>query len=145
MGAAAREAFAALHLGKKVTMRKTVGESDVYLFAGITGDLGPNHCDEEFMRSTPYGHRIAHGVLAVGFMSACSTKVIGDLPPAAVVSYGYDRVRFPKPLFIGDTVTVTYEIVERDEQALKTFAKVTCTTERGDTVAAATHILKVVE
>jgi hypothetical protein len=42
-------------------------------------------------------------------------------------------------------VTVTYEIVERDEQALKTFAKVTCTTERGDTVAAATHILKVVE
>jgi len=145
MGAAAREAFAALHLGKKVTMRKTVGESDVYLFAGITGDLGPNHVDEEFMRKTPYGHRIAHGVLAVGFMSACSTKVIGDLPPAAVVSYGYDRVRFPKPLYIGDTVTVTYEIVERDEATMRTFAKVTATTERGDTVAAATHILKVVE
>ena len=145
MGAAAREAFAALHLGKKVTMRKTVGESDVYLFAGITGDLGPNHVDEEFMRNTPYGRRIAHGVLAVGFMSTCSTKVIGDLPPAAVVSYGYDRVRFPKPLYIGDTVTVTYEIVERDEATMRTFAKVTCTTERGDTVAAATHILKVVE
>jgi len=145
MGAAAMEAFEALHLGKKVTMRKTVGESDVYLFAGITGDLGPNHVDEEFMRKTPYGRRIAHGVLAVGFMSACSTKVIGDLPPAAVVSYGYDRVRFPKPLYIGDTVTVTYEIVERDEATMRTFAKVTATTERGDTVAAATHILKVVE
>ena len=145
MGAAAREAFAALHLGKKATMRKTVGESDVYLFAGITGDLGPNHVDEEFMRKTPYGHRIAHGVLAVGFMSTCSTKVIGDLPPAAVVSYGYDRIRFPKPLFIGDTVTVTYEIVERDEATMRTFAKVTCTTERGDTVAVGTHILKVVE
>ena len=145
MGAAAREAFAALHLGKTATMRKTVGESDVYLFAGITGDLGPNHVDEEFMRKTPYGRRIAHGVLAVGFMSACSTKVIGDLPPAAVVSYGYDRVRFPKPLYIGDTVTVTYEIVERDEATMRTFAKVTATTERGDTVAAATHILKVVE
>lgn len=145
MGAAAREAFAALHLGKKVTMRKTVGESDVYLFAGITGDLGPNHVDEEFMRKTPYGRRIAHGVLAVGFMSTCSTKVIGDLPAAAVVSYGYDHVRFPKPLYIGDTVTVTYEIVERDEATMRTFAKVTATTERGDTVAAATHILKVVE
>ena len=145
MGAAAREAFAALHLGKKVTMRKTVGESDVYLFAGITGDLGPNHVDEEFMRKTPYGRRIAHGVLAVGFMSTCSTKVIGDLPPAAVVSYGYDRVRFPKPLYIGDTVTVTYEIGERDEATMRTFTKVTATTERGDTVAAATHILKVVE
>jgi 3-hydroxybutyryl-CoA dehydratase len=145
MTSAAREAFAALHVGKKATMRKTVGESDVYLFAGITGDLGPNHCDEDFMRKTPYKHRIAHGVLAVGFMSTCSTKVIGDLPPAAVVSYGYDKIRFPRPLYIGDTVTVTYEIVERDEKELKTFAKVTCTTDRGDTVAVGTHILKVVE
>jgi 3-hydroxybutyryl-CoA dehydratase len=78
-------------------------------------------------------------------MSTCSTKIIGDLPPAAVVSYGYDKIRFPRPLYIGDTVTVTYEIVERDEKALKTFAKVTCTTDRGDTVAVGTHILKVVE
>lgn len=145
MTSAAKQAFTALHIGKKATMRKTVGESDVYLFAGITGDLGPNHCDEDFMRNTPYKHRIAHGVLAVGFMSTCSTKVIGDLPPAAVVSYGYDKIRFPRPLYIGDTVTVNYEIVERDEQALKTFARVTCTTERGDVVAAGTHILKVVE
>ena len=145
MTSAAREAFAALHIGKKASMRKTVGESDVYLFAGITGDLGPNHCDEDFMSRTPYKRRIAHGVLAVGFMSTCSTKVIGDLPPAVVVSYGYDKIRFPRPLFIGDTVTVDYEIVERDETALKTFARVTCTTQRGDVVAAGTHILKVVE
>ncbi len=145
MGPAARQAFDALQVGKKVTFRKTVGESDVYLFAGITGDLGPNHCDEAFMRTTRYGRRIAHGVLAVGFMSACSTKIIGDRPPAAVVSYGYDRIRFPRPIYIGDTVEVTYEIVARDEQALKTFATVTCTNERGEVVAAATHILKVVE
>jgi acyl dehydratase len=145
MGPAARQAFDALPVGKKVTFRKTVGESDVYLFAGITGDLGPNHCDEAFMRTTRYGRRIAHGVLAVGFMSACSTKIIGDLPPAAVVSYGYDRIRFPRPIYIGDTLEVTYEIVARDEQALKTFATVTCTNERGEVVAAATHILKVVE
>lgn len=145
MGTAARAAFDELYVGKKVTVRKTIGESDVYLFAGITGDLGPNHVDEDFMRRTPYGRRIVHGALAVGLMSAASTKVIGDTPPAAVVSYGYDRVRFPKPLYIGDTVTVTYEIVERDEAAMKTFARVTCTNERGDVVAAAVHILKVVE
>ncbi len=145
MASAAKEAFDALYVGKKVTARKTVGESDVYLFAGITGDLGPNHVDEQFMRGTPYGRRIAHGALMIGLMSNCSTKIIGDLPPAIVVSYGYDRVRFPRACFIGDTVTVTYEIVERDEQTLKTFAKVTCTTDRGDTVAVATHILKVVE
>ena len=53
MTSTAREAFAALHVGKTATMRKTAGESDVYRFAGITGDLEPNRCDEEFTRNTP--------------------------------------------------------------------------------------------
>lgn len=138
------DAFAALPVGKTVTVRKTVSESDVYLFAGLTGDLSPNHVDEEYMRRTKYGRRIAHGALLVGLMSQASTKIITDLP-GTIVSYGYDRVRFPAPLFLGDTVTITYEIVERDEAAMKTFARVTATSQRGDVVAAATHILKVVE
>ena len=96
------------------------------------------------MKTTTYGRRIAHGALLVGLMSHASTKVITDLP-GTIVSYGYDRVRFPAACFIGDTVTVTYEITGRDEAAMKTFARVTCTTQRGDVVAAATHILKVVE
>jgi 3-hydroxybutyryl-CoA dehydratase len=143
-GGSGKDAFEALPVGRRVTVRKTVGESDVYLFAGITGDHSPNHTDEEYMRSTRYGRRVAHGALAIGFMSAASTKIIEGLP-GTIVSYGYDRVRFPAPLFIGDTVTVTYEIVERDPAALTTFARVTCTTQRGDVVAAATHILKIVE
>jgi acyl dehydratase len=138
------QAFEALPTGKTVTVRKTIGESDVYLFAGITGDLSPNHVDEEYMRTTAYGRRIAHGALLVGLMSQASTKIIQDLP-GTIVSYGYDRIRFPAPCFIGDTVTVTYEIVEREEASMKTWARVTCTTERGSVVAAATHILKVVE
>ena len=139
-----KQAFAALTVGRQVTVRKTVSESDVYLFAGLTGDFSPNHVDEEYMRTTKYGRRIAHGALLVGLMSQASTKIITDLP-GTIVSYGYDRIRFPAPCFLGDTVTVTYEIVERDAAAMKTFARVTCTTERGDVVAAATHILKVVE
>jgi acyl dehydratase len=138
------QAFAALPVGKRVTVRKTIGESDVYLFAGITGDLSPNHVDEDYMRKTTYGRRIAHGALLIGLMSQASTKVIQDLP-GTIVSYGYDRIRFPAPCFIGDTVTVTYEIAERDEPSMRTWARVTCTTERGDVVAAGTHILKVVE
>lgn len=138
-----QQALAALPVGKQVTVRKTVGESDVYLFAGLTGDLSPNHVDEEYMRATPYGRRIAHGALLVGLMSQASTRIIQDLP-GTIVSYGYDRVRFPAPCFIGDTVTVTYEITERDEASGKTWARVLCTTQRGDVVAAATHILKVV-
>ncbi len=139
-----KDAFAALPVGKTVTVRKTVSESDVYLFAGLTGDLSPNHVDEEYMRKTKYGRRIAHGALIVGLMSQASTKIITDLP-GTIVSYGYDRIRFPAPCFLGDTVTVTYEIVERDQAAMKTFARVTATSQRGDVVAAATHILKVVE
>jgi 3-hydroxybutyryl-CoA dehydratase len=142
--ASAKETFARLTVGKKVEVRKTVGESDVYLFAGITGDFARNHVDEEFMRKTRYGHRIAHGALLVGYMSRASTEICAGLD-GTIVSYGFDKIRFPAAAYIGDTVTVTYEIVERDEGALTAFSRVTCTTERGDVVAAATHILKVVE
>ena len=137
-------AMDALPLGKTVTVRKTVGETDVYLFAGISGDFAPNHVDEEYMKRTRYGRRIAHGALMVAYMSQASTKMCAGVP-ATLVSYGYDRIRFPAPGFFGDTVTVTYEIAERDVAAGKTFSKVTCTNQRGEVVAAATHILKVVE
>jgi acyl dehydratase len=140
----ASEHFAALPVGRKVTVSKTVSETDVYLFAGITGDFSPNHVDEAYMRTTPYGRRIAHGALAVGFMSQASTKVLEGLA-GTWVSYGYDRVRFPAPLFLGDTITVTYEVVERDEAARKAFSRVTVTSDAGRVVAAATHILKLVD
>ena len=61
------------------------------------------------------------------------------------MSYGYDRIRFPKPVFIGDTVTVTYEIAEHDPGAGKILSRATCTNQRQEVVAAATHILKIVE
>jgi 3-hydroxybutyryl-CoA dehydratase len=61
--------------GTKVTFSKTVGESDVYLFAGITGDLHANHVNDEYMKKTRYGQRVAHGALLVGFMSNCSTQI----------------------------------------------------------------------
>ena len=142
--ATGKDGFEALTIGRRVTFSKTIAESDVYLFAGITGDFSPNHVDEEYMRKTKYGRRIAHGALAVGFMSNASTKVLEGVP-GTWVSYGYDRIRFPAPLFFGDTITVDYEIVERDPAQRKTFARVTCTTQRGDVVCAATHILKGVE
>ena len=62
-------------LGISATFSKTVGESDVYMFAGITGDFAPNHVNEQFMQETQYGHRIAHGALMVGYMSTASTMV----------------------------------------------------------------------
>lgn len=140
----AQQAMDALPIGKSVTVRKTVGETDIYLFAGISGDFAPNHVDEEYMKQTRYGRRIAHGALLVAYMSQASTKMCTGLP-GTIVSYGYDRIRFPAAVFIGDTVAVTYEIAEKDVAAGKVFSKVTCTNQRGEVVAAATHILKVIE
>ncbi len=130
-------------VGTKVRFSKTVGESDIYLFAGITGDLSPNHVNDEYMKKTRYGKIIAHGVLLVGFMSTCSTKVIETVERPAV-SYGYDRVRFVKPVFVGDTITVDYEVTEEDPEHDRTFGTIQVTNQHGEVVAVATHILKYV-
>src|SRR3989442_13576317 len=66
--ASAKETFAALTVGKKVEVHKTVGETDIYLFAGITGDFARNHVDEEFMRRTRYGGGGRHGAPPGGGM-----------------------------------------------------------------------------
>ncbi len=130
-------------LGTKVTFSKTVGESDVYLFAGITGDLLPNHVNEEYMKGTRYGRRVVHGALLVGFMSNCSTQVT-KLYSQPSVSYGYDRIRFIRPVFIGDTITVEYVVTRVDEAEGKIYADISVRNQHGEVVAVAIHILKLV-
>ena len=127
---------AALRVGAVATFTKTVSESDVYLYAGITGDFSPNHIDEQYMREGRYGRRIAHGTLLVGFMSAASAR----LYLGRTVSLGYDRIRFTAPVFFGDTITTEYRIREIDTAKRRVHADVTCRNERGETVAVAVNI-----
>lgn len=133
-------------VGDRVEFRKTVGESDVYLFAGITGDFAPNHVDEEYMKASPFGGRIAHGALLVGFMSTTSTMMIDSCVrkgiPETPVSLGYDRIRFLGPVYINDTITVAYTIRAVDRDRMRTRADVVVTNQTGETVAVAEHILK---
>jgi 3-hydroxybutyryl-CoA dehydratase len=130
-----------LEVGDSVSFSKTVGESDVYLFAGITGDLSPNHVNEEVMKETPYKKRIAHGVLSIGFASTTSTLMI-EKAKATAVSAGYDRIRFLNPIFIGDTITVMYTIAEIDRDRLRTRADIEVTNQHGELCTVAQHILK---
>ena len=130
-----------LEVGDSVTFSKTVGESDVYLFAGITGDFSPNHINKEIMSGTPYKERIAHGVLSIGFASTTSTLMI-EKSGGKAVSLGYDRIRFVGPIFVGDTVTVTYTIAEIDEEKLRTRADIEVANQRGEVCTVAQHILK---
>ena len=135
-----------LSVGEQVTFSKTVGESDVYLFAGITGDLNGLHVNEQYMSGTPYGQRIAHGALLVGFMSATSTMMIarcderGD--SETPVSLGYDHIRFTAPVYINDTVTVNYTVAEIDGERRRALSDIEVVNQRGETVAIARHIIK---
>ncbi len=132
-------------IGDRVSFSKTVGETDVYLFAGITGDFSGNHVNEEYMKRSSYGRRIAHGALLVGFMSTTSSLMSAEVERKGIdetpVSLGYDRVRFIKPVFISDTVTVSYTISELDLDKRRSRAKVEVVNQDGATVAAAEHIM----
>ena len=134
-------------IGQGASFSKTVSETDVYQFAGITGDFSPNHVNQEYMARSPYGRRMAHGALLVGFMSTVSTLAIahtrdGDATPVAV---GFDRVRFLKPVFLGDTVSLDYRFTDFDAERQRSFADIEVKNQRDELVAVAQHILKWVE
>ena len=131
-------------IGLKTRFSKTVSESDVYLFAGITGDLDPNHVDEEYCRKTSLGHRVAHGALILGYTSAASTRILQDFD-RPMVSVGYDRIRFLKPVYFGDTITVDYEIASVEREKQRTIAKIEVKNQKDELVAVLTHIMQLVK
>ena len=146
MSAAKTEDFY-VRVGQEVEVSKTVGESDIYLFAGITGDLSSNHVNEHVMGQSKFKHRVAHGALLVGFMSAGSTRMIDThggsaLGRATAVALGYDRVRFVAPVFIGDTVTVRYRISRIEPERNRSYGTIVVRNQDGAEVAVAEHILK---
>lgn len=122
---------------------KTISESDVYLYAGITGDFSQMHMNAEFMKTTPYKERIVHGVLTFSFGCTASTliqqQMKAEIPS---VSYGYDKLRFIKPVFFGDTVTAKYTVKKVDVEAMKTYSDVEIFNQHGDICVYAQHILK---
>jgi 3-hydroxybutyryl-CoA dehydratase len=131
--------------GDSVTFAKTVGETDIYLFAGITGDFAVNHVNEQYMARSKYGRRIAHGVLVLGFASTCSSMMIekchGTAGDETAVSLGYDKVRFLGPVYIGDTLTLTYTIIEVDPIKRRSRSDIKVINQTGELVAVAQHIL----
>jgi 3-hydroxybutyryl-CoA dehydratase len=138
----ASTSFPGVVIGDEVGTARTISESDVYLFAGLTGDIGPNHTNDSYMRETAFGQRVAHGALTLGLMSTCSTKLIERMGNPPVVNYGYERVRFVRPVFFGDTVTVRYIVREINEDRGLLTAEATATNQRDEVVAAATNLLR---
>jgi len=98
-----------LEVGMTASFTKTITETDVYLFAGISGDFNPMHLNEEFAKKTPFGTRIAHGALPQSLIA----PVLGmKLPGLGTVALEINT-RFRAPTFFGDTITATAEVVEK--------------------------------
>jgi 3-hydroxybutyryl-CoA dehydratase len=119
-----------LEIGQSARFSKTVTESDIYLYAGISGDFNPAHVNEDYASRTFFKTRIAHGMLSASFIST----VIGTLLPGPGSIYLRQEVNFLAPVKIGDTVTATAEVVEIDKEKKKVRLNTTCTIQDGTKV-----------
>lgn len=101
-----------LEIGQEASLSKTITETDVYLFAGISGDFNPLHLNEEFARKTPFKTRIAHGALPQSLIA----PVLGMKLPGMGTIVVEIRCRFKAPTFFGDTVTAHARVMEKLEE-----------------------------
>ena len=136
-------ALAAIPLGHTESIRKTVAEADIYLFAGITGDFSGVHVDEEFAKSTRFGGRIAHGALLVGFVSTVMARMTALLPPPGGVSTRYE-MKFVAPVLIGDTVTTALTLAEARPERRELVFRARTSNQRGETVLEGQTVLKLI-
>jgi acyl dehydratase len=126
------------------TSGRTITETDFVVHAGHTGDFFPHHLDAEFAKTTSFGQRIAHGTMTFAIGIGLTAAQIN---PAAF-TYGYERLRFPKPVFIGDTIHTRLTIASREAdtqrpQYGRVVEKVEVLNQRGQTVLACEHVLLV--
>ncbi len=116
-----------LTIGQSASFTKTVSESDIYLFAGISGDLNPAHVNEPAAQKTMFKGRIAHGILGAAFIST----VVGMYLPGAGSIYVSQDLRFRAPIRIGDTVTATGTVTEIDVEKNRVKLETTLTNQDG--------------
>lgn len=116
-----------LHIGDTAEFTKTVTETDIYLYAGITGDFNPAHVNEVYANNTFFKTRIAHGMLVAGFISAA---LANQLPGPGTIYLKQD-LSFRAPVRIGDTITGQVEILELNIEKNRVRLKTTCTNQEG--------------
>lgn len=97
-----------INIGDTASLARTISESDIYLYAGITGDMNPAHINEEESKKGIFKGRVAHGMLSAGLISA----VLGTLLPGPGSIYLGQELKFIAPVRKGDTITAQVEVVE---------------------------------
>ena len=119
-----------LRVGDAAEFSKTISESDIYLYAGVTGDLNPAHINEVYAAKTFFKTRIAHGMLLAGFIST----VVGNKLPGPGTIYVRQELNFLAPVHIGDTITAKAEVIEIISEKNRTKLKTTCMNQDGITL-----------
>jgi len=116
-----------LTIGQEDSFTKTLSAEDVEAFAVISGDANPVHLDEAYAAGTVFKHRIAHGILTAGLISA----TIGTHLPGPGTIYLSQSLRFEKPVYLGDTITATIRVkILRADKPIATLETV-CTNQAG--------------
>lgn len=119
-----------LKVGDTAEFSKTVTETDVYLFAGVTGDFNPAHIDEVYAGKTHFKKRIAHGMLSAGFIS----NVLGTKLPGSGAIYMKQELVFLAPVYMGDTITARVEVTDLIKEKNRVIVRTTCTNQDGTIV-----------
>ncbi|SKC58900.1 MaoC family dehydratase [Maledivibacter halophilus] len=119
-----------IQIGDKAFFQKTITETDVYLYAGITGDINPAHINQEVSKNTMFKGRIAHGMLTAGLVSA----VLGVQLPGPGTIYLGQELKFTAPVRFGDTIKAEVEVIERIEEKNRLKLNTICTNQNGDVV-----------
>ncbi len=122
--------MAEIQVGDFAEFAKTITETDVYLFAGITGDLNPAHLNQQEAEKGMFKSRIAHGMLSAGLISA----VLGMYLPGPGTIYMSQNLKFTAPVKFGDTITARAEVTERNVEKNRLILHTTCTNQDGKIV-----------
>ncbi|AHF06188.1 MaoC family dehydratase [Desulfitobacterium metallireducens] len=131
-------AYADMNVGDSASLSKTVTESDILSYAGLTMDFNPVHVNAEYAKESIFKERIAHGMLSAGFISA----VLGTTLPGPNSIYLGQELKFTAPVKIGDTVTATATITEKKDEKRLLKLKTIVTNQRGEVVVDGNAVIK---
>lgn len=126
-----------MEIGERASFTKTISETDVYLFAGITGDFNPVHIDQVAAEASTFKARVAHGMLTASLIST----VLGMRLPGPGAIYLSQSLKFRAPVHIGDTITATVEVAELLPGRNRVRMHTSCANQRGDIVAQGESLL----
>lgn len=122
--------FEAFQVGDRATFTKTFTEGDVAQFAALCGDDHPAHRDGDYARESRYGRPVVHGMLTASLLSTTNGLLLG-IPGAISIE---QTLRFLRPVFVGDTITATSEVVKLLPEDRRLRCRTTCTNQDGDAV-----------